>query len=176
MWSLFPLLSRTLPAKIRARHPIARRDGSMIMPCPPAVLPTETHAPDVERWRFQGDLELGPMPTTVPTARLWSRVILAEWRLPDLADSVELIVSELITNAVAASRPDMSPVRLFIASNGRQVAVFVADARPESPVRMDPDDATEGGRGLLLVSAVSASWGWYPLARGKVVWSLCETT
>ncbi len=52
---------------------------------------------------------------------------------------------------------------------------MVWDANPNPPVPMQPDACTEGGRGLMLVEALSSRWDWYPVAdmiEGKVVWAL----
>src|SRR5450759_425690 len=51
-------------------------------------------------------LEFRPLPTAAPCARLHAKNMLFEWRLPDLTDDAELLVSELMTNALAASRPE----------------------------------------------------------------------
>ena len=92
--------------------------------------------------------------------------------MPDLAGDVETIVAELLSNALTASR--RAPVQLWLVSDGRRVVISVADASPDPPVPMNPDGATESGRGLMLVEAVSARWGWYALPQGKIVWALCE--
>ena len=52
------------------------------------------------RWPLRSFLELGALPSAVPCARLHTRQLLWEWQLADLADSAELVVSEIVTNAV----------------------------------------------------------------------------
>ena len=54
-------------------------------------------------WEFQSVLAIGALPTATPCARLHARNIACEWGLHDLADIIELVVSELVTNAVKAS-------------------------------------------------------------------------
>ena len=105
-----------------------------------------------------------------------------------LAEPAELIVSELVTNAVTASvagtRPDqgrpagLPVVRLRLASDGRQVLVAVWDGSPEPPVARDAGPGAVSGRGLLLVQAFSDDWGYYfprseggRAREGKVVWA-----
>jgi anti-sigma regulatory factor (Ser/Thr protein kinase) len=122
-------------------------------------------------------LELGALPSAVPCGRLHARHLLREWDLAQLAEQAELVVSELLTNAVKASRrlDPPAPVRLWLLPDGAGVRILVWDASPQEPAprAMTADDA-DGGRGLLLVEAVSDRWGWYPSAGmpGKVTWAL----
>jgi anti-sigma regulatory factor (Ser/Thr protein kinase) len=127
-------------------------------------------------WPLGDFIELGALASSVPCARYHARQILWEWRLARLSDSVELVVDELVTNAVAASRVlDWPfPVRMWLLSDRVNVLVLVWDANPEPPVRIDPANDAEGGRGLLLVEAISARWDWYaaPGTGGKLVHAL----
>jgi anti-sigma regulatory factor (Ser/Thr protein kinase) len=121
-------------------------------------------------------LELGALPGAVPCARLHTRQVLWEWRLTRLSDNAELVVSELVTNAVAASASmtQVSPVRLWLLAGAEQVVIMVWDGSPQPPVPADADGNAENGRGLLLVEAMSERWDWYfpELSGGKVVWAL----
>ena len=56
------------------------------------------------QWPLHSFLELGALPGAVPCARLHARHLLWEWGLAALTDSTELVVSELVTNAIRASR------------------------------------------------------------------------
>jgi anti-sigma regulatory factor (Ser/Thr protein kinase) len=135
-------------------------------------------------WPLQSFLELGALPGAVPCARLHTRQMLWEWRLTALTDSTELVVSELVTNAVQASRAtgQAAPVRLWLLSDTAQILILVWDASSHPPVRADISDDTENGRGLLLVEAISDQWGCYFPAdhggkspwdqHGKVVWAV----
>jgi hypothetical protein len=78
-------------------------------------------------------------------------------------ESTELLVTELITNAVKASQAVMqaSPVRLWLVSDLARVLILVWDASPQPPARVSASDETENGRGLMLVEAISEQWGWY---------------
>jgi anti-sigma regulatory factor (Ser/Thr protein kinase) len=92
-------------------------------------------------------------------------------------DTVALIVSELITNSVAASRAldgGPFPVLLRLLSDRSEILIMVHDASLGQPGRLSPADDAEGGRGLMLVEAVSKRWDWYAVPGGKVVWALCE--
>ena len=130
-----------------------------------------------DEWPLQTSLELGALPGAVPCARLHVKQVLWEWGLSGLSDSVELLVSELLTNAVHASRPITPPpiVRLWLLSDRMKALILVWDANPKPPTRLEMTEDAEQGRGLLLVDSISDRWGWYvpPGIGGKVVWSLC---
>jgi anti-sigma regulatory factor (Ser/Thr protein kinase) len=100
--------------------------------------------------------------------------VLWEWGLSDLDESVELVVSELVTNAIQASAGLSSDVPgyneevlglpcvwLWLASDGRQLVVEVGDSSPRFPALAETEHDVEGGRGLLLVETVSRRWGYY---------------
>lgn len=133
-------------------------------------------------WPLHSFLELGALDGAVPSARLHARHVLREWDLAILGDSAELVVSELVTNGVQASRAmTHAAIRLWLTSDQVQVVIFVWDASPQPPVRMDAPEDAEHGRGLLLVEAVSKQWGWFPAEpgnpwadghHGKVVWAV----
>src|SRR5271170_7404852 len=74
---------------------------------------------DVGQWRLASRLELGPLPSAVSCARLHAKHIFREWNLAHVADDAELIVSELMTNALKAARqqPDIQPVTLHLLAN-----------------------------------------------------------
>ena len=136
-------------------------------------------------WPLSSCLELGALPTAVPCARLHTRQVLWEWGLNALAETAELLVSELVTNAVRASadlrtgqhprrRPaGMTPVRLWLTSDRSCVMIQVWDADHWMPIRQEAGPEAENGRGLLLVDCLSADWGSYTPERssGKVVWA-----
>lgn len=145
-------------------------------------------------WALRSHLELGALGGAVPCARLHTRQVLWEWGLPGLGEPAELVVSELVTNAVQASaglrasRLDydepagLPSVWLWLTSDGRRVLVEVGDASPRPPVPARTGHDVEGGRGLLLVDSVSQAWGYYsPADDGgegerkavrKIVWAL----
>ncbi|WP_405639515.1 SpoIIE family protein phosphatase [Streptomyces uncialis] len=85
------------------------------------------------------------------------------------ADTVLLVVTELVTNALLHTT---GPVRLDLTLVRDRLRVAVGDASPRSPVKpvATPWEAT-GGRGLLMVEAVTAAWGTVPVSGGKQVWA-----
>jgi anti-sigma regulatory factor (Ser/Thr protein kinase) len=135
-------------------------------------------------WPMRDFLELGALPGAVPCARLHARHIMQEWALAPLTDAIELLVAELLTNAIRASRAydQDSPVRLWLLSDRTSVLILAWDANPQPPASRRPGADDENGRGLLLVEAVSADWAWYipgvgtgtASIAGKTVWSLVQ--
>jgi anti-sigma regulatory factor (Ser/Thr protein kinase) len=119
-------------------------------------------------------LELGARPTAVPCARMITRQVVREWGLPDLVETAELLVSELVTNAIRASQGLLEPaIRLWLVSDRSTLVIRVWDDSSEMPaVCQDASLDSECGRGLLLVEALSKDWGAYRRGHGKVVWVL----
>ncbi len=121
-------------------------------------------------------LDLGALPTAPSCARDWIRRVLREWQLSVLSDMAELIVSELTTNAMLASRRLGRPfIRLTLTLDQRELAIAVHDYCASAPEPRNPGDDDENGRGLLLVEAVGSRSGWYPFedgTPGKVVWAV----
>ncbi|GHG13598.1 ATP-binding protein [Streptomyces filamentosus] len=105
-------------------------------------------------------------------ARRLVAAVLDRWELPELTERAELIVSELVTNAVLHARTGGASVRVVVTrvhGDRVQVAVTDLDQRPPTLVEAGPDE--ERGRGLALVAAVSESWGCERRAWGKRVWA-----
>ena len=123
----------------------------------------------------QSYLELGAYPSAVPCARLHVRNVLFEWGARSIVDTVELIVSELITNAVnAASGYQTAPyLRLRLSMGTDHVLVQVWDGNPQLPQQQPHDLDAESGRGLEIVAGLSARWGAQPQPfGGKIVWAM----
>ena len=123
-------------------------------------------------------LELGPLTSSPGTARGHIRAVLKEWGLDELADTTELVVSELTTNAVSATRALATPlplsIRVWLHANRKRILVTVWDADPQPPVLQENVNGdAEHGRGLALVDALSSKWGWYepPVIGGKCVYA-----
>ena len=136
-----------------------------------------------DSWPLSTSLPLGALPGATPCARLHARAVLSEWGLGELAEAAELIVSELVTNAVRASTaPDGHPrydgagmpvVVLRMASDRIKLMIEVWDVIPGSPAAARPGPDDESGRGLMLVAAQCDRWSWQtvPGWPGKVVWA-----
>ncbi|NEA78480.1 SpoIIE family protein phosphatase, partial [Actinospica acidiphila] len=99
-------------------------------------------------------------------ARRLARRQLSRWGMDELSDSVELLVSEVVTNAVRyASRP--VTLRLLRTDVLR---CEVGDDVPQLPRLRQARATDEGGRGLYLVNRLARRWGATRLSTGKVVW------
>jgi anti-sigma regulatory factor (Ser/Thr protein kinase) len=147
-------------------------------PPPATTVGAVQAAPFAVQWPYRTFLELGALTGAIPSARLHARLVLQEWGLAAVSDDIELLVSELVTNGVRASRAmGRDAVRMWLVSDLRQVVVFVWDASPLSPARADPGADAESGRGLLLVEALSDRWGHFDYdGGGKVVWAVAVGT
>lgn len=125
-------------------------------------------------------LDLRPLPCAVPCARLHARQAVRDWGLPAIAAACELVVSELVTNAVlhgtAPGREDV-PVRLRLTGRPAGVRIEVWDAGEKMPqLHADPLSGEPGGRGLVLVTAIASRWGAYRTkGGGKCVFAVCGT-
>ncbi|MZE78695.1 SpoIIE family protein phosphatase, partial [Streptomyces sp. SID5475] len=109
---------------------------------------------------------LDPQERAPSKARRLARRALARWGLEELSDSVELLVSEIVTNAVRyAERP--ITLRLLRTDVLR---CEVGDDVPQLPRLRQARPSDEGGRGLYLVNKVARRWGATRLSTGKVVW------
>ncbi|MEU8485054.1 SpoIIE family protein phosphatase [Streptomyces sp. NPDC048641] len=113
-----------------------------------------------------GDWTLPREPRSVGRARELTRAKLTEWDLEPLVDTTELLVSELVTNALRYGEGDIR-LRLLL---DRTLVCEVWDAGLVQPRRRRARDTDEGGRGLQLVGLLSASWGSRRTPRGKTVW------
>ena len=148
------------------------------------IIPAGTTAAPRTAWPLSCSMPpMAALLSAPGAARGYTANALASWGMSALSDLAELVVSELVTNAVKASTlPAGGPVyvggrvavvRLVLLSDGSRLVAEVYDQAPGAPVIRDPAKDSEGGRGLLVVAQLSRRWGWNPLVgqRGKVVWT-----
>ncbi|TPQ21410.1 SpoIIE family protein phosphatase [Streptomyces sporangiiformans] len=113
-----------------------------------------------------GDWTLPREPRSVGRAREYARGQLLSWGLEPLVETAELLVSELVTNALRYGEGEIR-LRLLL---DRTMVCEVWDAGLVQPRRRRARDTDEGGRGLQLVGLLSAAWGSRRTPRGKTVW------
>ena len=123
--------------------------------------------------------QLGPWPESVKTGRDFTRATLLDWDMPDLTDLAELVVSELVTNALRHGVPSACTlvsehcIRLRLLAQAPFVMCMVTDPGSDIPVLRESEPTSETGRGLNVVECCSVRWGWHLLDDGgKVVWAL----
>ncbi|MFE2944697.1 ATP-binding protein [Streptomyces sp. NPDC059255] len=129
---------------------------------------------------------LADTPNAVGLARLHTADVLSSWGVPsDIVETVQLLVSELATNAVRhpkeceerallfPSRNEVQTFEISLETTGDAVRVSVWDRDTRPPVLKEVGVEATGGRGIFIVAIMSRNWGHYP-ARGmpgKVVWA-----
>jgi Histidine kinase-like ATPase domain len=125
---------------------------------------------------------LGALPTAAQAARGHVRSVLAAWGMNVIADTAELIVDELVANAVNASTDRdgtalygtdgrLLVVRLCLYSDGTRLLAEVWDQAPGAPASRQSGRWDENGRGLAMITELGATWGWYPAQDAKCVWA-----
>jgi anti-sigma regulatory factor (Ser/Thr protein kinase) len=143
----------------------------------------------VPGWPLSDSFVVAALPISPACARLHGGAVLREWGLANVAETAELVISELVTNAATAaidpearlgnaqSASGVPLVRLRLLSDAARVVIEVWDTNPLPPVvtKADPDD--ESGRGLMLVDALCEHWGWTVPDGwcGKAVWAEIST-
>jgi len=152
--------SRPLPDLIRATldsvYADQQHDDIAVLIARLRRLPADRHI----TWTLECKL------TSVREARALVRALLKKWQLTELTDTTELLVSELVTNAIRFSRGEIR-VRLVLE---RTLVCEVFDSSGALPRLRYCDDSDEYGRGLYVVTQLAHSWGSRRTTSGKVVW------
>ncbi|MER6028813.1 SpoIIE family protein phosphatase [Streptomyces sp. NPDC001851] len=129
-----------------------------------ALLLTRTHGLGTDRvasWDVPAD------PAAVGVLRAQATRQVEDWGLGELAITTELVVSELVTNAIRYATP---PIRLRLLRDTR-LTCEVADASSTAPRLRHARITDEGGRGLFLVAQLTQRWGARYTGDGKVIWA-----
>ncbi|MEV6327851.1 SpoIIE family protein phosphatase [Streptomyces sp. NPDC051909] len=128
------------------------------------LLLARTHLlpPDrVATWDLAGE------PEVVAKARAMTERQLRAWHLDEMAFTTELIVSELVTNAIRYGHP---PIRLRLIRE-RSLICEVSDTSSTSPHLRHAATTDEGGRGLFMIAQLADTWGTRYTPTGKTIWT-----
>jgi anti-sigma regulatory factor (Ser/Thr protein kinase) len=106
--------------------------------------------------------------TDYSALRQYARQVLGEWQTPELVDDSLLVITELVENVVQHTGDGGE---LLLHRRDDAVRIEVTDTSPELPRAYGPDPRRIGGRGLLLVAALTRAWGTRADGHGKVVWA-----
>ncbi|MFF4409574.1 SpoIIE family protein phosphatase [Streptomyces sp. NPDC001262] len=134
-----------------------RRDDIVLLAARTRVLPPDR----IAAWDLPSD------PAVVAQARADVTRQLTAWGLDEAVFTTELILSELVTNAI---RYGIEPIRLRLLLD-RSLICEVSDGSSTSPHLRYAADEDEGGRGLFLIAQLADRWGTRYTARGKVIWA-----
>jgi len=122
-------------------------------------------------------MALKPATESVKAARDFTAATLRGWDLDGVIEDAVIIASELVTNAIRhgaalAGPGDLPEVELAWQRFASQVTCVVTDGSSRPPVLSAADMSAESGRGLQVVHALAAAWGWMMIgAREKAVWA-----
>ncbi|WEO94364.1 SpoIIE family protein phosphatase [Streptomyces sp. FXJ1.172] len=111
--------------------------------------------------------QLDPDPREVARARRLVRAQLLDWGLAQAVDTAELLVSEVVTNAVRHAVSERVGLRVILAG---ALLFEVTDDEPALPVMLGTDPYDEAGRGLRVVSRLAREWGATATGHRKTVW------
>ncbi|MGI5144509.1 SpoIIE family protein phosphatase [Streptomyces sp. CA-106110] len=130
-----------------------------------ALLIARTHALSADR---VASWDLPPDPAVVAPARQHATDQLTTWGLTRAAFITELVVSELVTNAIRYGKP---PIQLRMIHHNTTLICEVSDTSSTTPHMRRARSHDEGGRGLLLVAQLADHWGTRHTPTGKTVWA-----
>ncbi|WUD78060.1 SpoIIE family protein phosphatase [Streptomyces sp. NBC_00510] len=116
----------------------------------------------IATWQLPND------PATVAHARHHTTSQLTTWGLEETSFTTELLVSELVTNAIRYGKP---PIQLRLIHNNTALITEVTDTSNTTPHLRRARTYDEGGRGLLLVAQLAQQWGTRHHPRGKTIWT-----
>jgi anti-sigma regulatory factor (Ser/Thr protein kinase) len=109
-----------------------------------------------------------PGPTGAGEVRRAIGTAIADWDLgPEVRSDVQLIVSELVTNAIRYGAP---PMECRVRCEDSRIVIDVSDGGSDRPIIRPFDPGAPNGRGLHLVAGLSSSWGVRPTGAGKSIW------
>jgi hypothetical protein len=172
-------------AHLRVAYQPDDDDDQVVIPAPAAFPPQFLPVPSAW-WETPSvtSRPLSPVPEEARTARQFVRELLTCWGLGYLSDDAEIIIAELVVNAVrhglrtaphvvTSGSGASSALRLCLLRRVGEVMLAVTDPSDEAPTPRAPGWTGECGRGLQIVGALSYVWGWSPIeGHGKAVWAV----
>ena len=119
---------------------------------------------------MEARLDLDPLPSSAPAARRFTRETLTGWGADAVAETVLLLTSELVTNALLHAR---TPMTLTLSHRADVLRIEVLDGSPVIPAQRHYSAESTTGRGLRFLQEFGREWGVEPTAKGtpgKRVW------
>jgi anti-sigma regulatory factor (Ser/Thr protein kinase) len=152
-----PSLESVCDTVLKALLPDRAEDDAALLIARTSALPDDR----IVSW------DLPAEPAVVADARAQAARQLAAWGLEEASCTTELIVSELVTNAIRHAEP---PIQLRMILD-RALSCEVSDGSSTTPHLLCPDCYDEGGRGLLIVAQLTERWGTRHTPTGKTIWA-----
>ena len=122
----------------------------------------------VEQAVMQAKAQMAGEPASAGSARSFVADTLQRWDAANDLDTVSLLVSELVSNAIIHARSDFE---VSVLLRGHTIRIEVDDQSTDVPVQRDAEDDDESGRGMALVDAMALGWGVIDRdGGGKTVW------
>ncbi|GDY70112.1 hypothetical protein SAV14893_095050 [Streptomyces avermitilis] len=160
-------------------HALARPAHNLDTVCDRILTTMLTHRPDddiallIARTRALNTNQIATFnlpshPAIVAQARQHTTTQLTTWNLTDTTFTTELIVSELVTNAIRYGHP---PIQLRLIHHNHTLTTEVSDTSNTTPHMRRARTYDEGGRGLLLIGQLAQRWGTRHTPTGKTVWT-----
>jgi anti-sigma regulatory factor (Ser/Thr protein kinase) len=110
-------------------------------------------------------------PTSPAVARALARYACEAWEVPDVTDTAQVVVSELVSNAVIHAQTDLD-VTIILRANHLIIQVRDRSSQcPPRPAAIRSGLGAEHGRGLALIARLTSAWGCNPGPHGKTVWA-----
>jgi anti-sigma regulatory factor (Ser/Thr protein kinase) len=131
---------------------------------------TSALPPQPQRWpALAAEEAFPPIPEAAGQARVFLRTAAESWDLPEpvLVDCLA-IVSEIVGNVVRHAR---TPLTLRVSYDGVAVVIAATDGAVSVPEQHSAGDASEDGRGLLIIESLATEWGWHAAVVGKTLWA-----
>lgn len=136
-------------------------------PCTQAAAP---RLPTQEAPENRSERLLPPAEDAAGTARDFVRTTLLRWGLSEHVDDATLIAAELFNNAVRHAPSKDRGYVLALDRSGGMPRIEMWDHSDKRPVKVNPDNGSENGRGLQIIDALATEWGSRLAASGKCVW------